>query len=390
MAYNLIEVKDKKTAKDFLLFPVKLYKGDKGYIRPLDQDVEKVFDPKQNKLFRQGECIRWILKNEKNDPIGRVAAFVDHKSAAKNEQPTGGMGFFDCINDKDAAFTLFDACREWLKTKGMGAMDGPVNFGERDRWWGCLVEGFTFPNYCNNYNFPYYRDLFEAYGFKDYFQQITYHSPIDDSRMNPVIKEKAKRLASNPDYLFKHIEKGNNDKYAHDFMVIYNKGWAKFPGVKPLAEGHVKAMFKALKPIMDEKLLWFGYYKNEPIACYIMIPEINEIVRRLNGNFNIIGKLKFLYYKWRKVCYKSFGFVFGIVPEQQRKGVEGALIMAYANVALRSDFPYSELELNWIGDFNPAMMHLVEEIGCQPSKIHITYRYLFDRTLEFKRCTKVS
>jgi len=390
MNYRLVEVNNKKTRKDFLLLPVKLYKTDKNYIRPLDQDIEKVFDPKQNKLFRQGECIRWILLNQQNQVIGRVAAFIDYKSASKNDQPTGGIGFFECINDKNAAFILFDKCREWLTNKGMEAMDGPVNFGERDRWWGCLIEGFTQPNYCNNYNLPYYRDLFEEYGFKDYFRQITYHSPISDERMNPMIKEKALRLSDNTDYLFKHIEKGNSIKYANDFCIIYNKAWAKFPGVKPLSESHVKAMFKSMKPVMDEKLIWFGYYKNEPVACFIMIPEINEIVKHLNGNFNLFGKLKFLYYMWRKVCYKSFGFVFGIVPEQQRKGVEGALIMAYAKIALAPGFHYSEIEMNWIGDFNPAMMHLLEEIGARPKKIHITYRYLFDRNKEFKRCSKVS
>ena len=390
MTYTIKEVIDKKSEREFLLFPVKLYKNDKNYIRPLDQDVKKVFNPKQNKLFRQGECVRWILIDDKQQIVGRVAAFVDFKSSSKNDQPTGGMGFFDCINNKEAAFLLFDQCRDWLKSKNMEAMDGPINFGERDRWWGCLIEGFTQPNYCSNYNFPYYRDLFESYGFQDYFKQITYHSPISDERMNPVIKEKALRLSNNPDYLFKHIEKENINKYANDFSIIYNKAWANFPGVKPLSESHVKAMFKSMKPILEEQLIWFGYYKNEPIACYIMIPEINEIVKRLNGNFNLFGKLKFLYFKWRKMCYKSFGFVFGIVPEQQRRGVEGALIMAYAKVALAPGFPYSELEMNWIGDFNPAMMHLLEEIGARPSKIHITYRYLFDRTKEFKRCKKVS
>ncbi len=325
-----------------------------------------------------------------NKTVGCVAAFIDFKSAAKNDQPTGGIGFFECINDNGAAFMLFDKCREWLKNKGMEAMDGPVNFGERDRWWGCLVEGFTQPNYCNNYNFAYYKNLFESYGFQDYFKQITYHSPITDTNMSPVIKEKALRLLKNPDYFFKHVEKNKLNNYINDFCVIYNKAWAKFPGVKPLSELQVKAMFKAMKPIMDEKLLWFGYFKNEPIACFIMIPEINEIVKRLNGNFNLLGKVKFLYYKWSKICYKSFGVVFGIVPEQQRKGVEGGLIEAYTNAALQPDFPYSELEMNWIGDFNPAMMHLMEEIGALPVKIHITYRYLFDREKEFKRCTKIS
>jgi len=390
MQYKIIEIQDKRTAREFIEFQVSLYKNDPNYIRPLNKDVENVFDPKKNKLFRQGECIRWILKNKENKTVGRIAAFIDYKSANKNDQPTGGIGFFDCINDQYAANILFDASKNWLQSKGMEAMDGPINFGERDRWWGCLVEGFTPPNYCNNYNFPYYKNLFENYGFKDYFRQITYHTPIDDSQLNPVIREKAKRIMANPNYIFKHIEKGNNDKYALDFLHIYNKAWAKFPGVKPLTETHVKAMFNAIKPIMDEQLIWFGYYEKEPIACFIMIPEINTIIKHLNGKFGLIEKIKFLYYKWRKVCKKSFGFVFGVIPEFQKKGVEGALVMAYAKHALSSKFPYNELELNWIGDFNPAMMHLVEEIGCKPAKIHITYRYLFDRNKEFKRCAKVS
>jgi hypothetical protein len=391
MDFKLIEVNNKNTLREFLLFPVKHYKNDKGYIRPLDQDIENVFDPSKNKLFRQGECIRWILTNDKGQTVGRVAAFVDHKSATKNEQPTGGMGFFECIENKEAALILFDKCREWLKSKGMEAMDGPINFGERDRWWGCLIEGFIPSNYCNNYNFPYYKNLFESYGFKDYFRQITYHSPITLEHMNPAIMEKAKRLSSNPDYFFKHIEKNSSGNYVNDFCTVYNKAWSKFPGVKPLAEGHVKAMFKSMKPVMDEKLIWFGYYKSEPIACFIMIPELNEVIKHLNGKFNLMAKLKFLYLlKMKKICYKSFGFVFGIVPEHQRKGVEGALIMAYANMATRPGFPYSEIEMNWIGDFNPAMMHLLEEIGARPSKIHVTYRYLFDRDKEFKRCSKVS
>lgn len=390
MNFTLKEVNDKSTKKEFLLLPLKIYKNDKNWIRPLDKDIEKVFDPEQNKLFRNGECCRWILLDNNNQTIGRVAAFVDFKSAEKNDQPTGGMGFFECINDKVAANILFDQCRDWLKARGMEAMDGPINFGERDRWWGCLIEGFVEPNYCNNYNPPYYRELFESYGFQDYFRQFTYWRPISDEGVNPVIWEKAKRIAQNPDYTFRHIEKNNTDKYVKDFCTIYNKAWSKFPGVKALNEGHVKLIFKAIKPIMDERLIWFAYYKDEPVALFIMIPEINQIVKHLDGQFNLLAKLKFLYYKSRNVCYKAFGFVFGVVPEQQKKGVEGAIIKAFANVALKSDFPYKELELNWIGDFNPTMMHLVEEIGCKVARTHITFRYLFDRTKEFKRCSKVS
>ena len=76
---------------------------------------------------------------------------------------------------------------------------------------------------------------------------------------------------------------------------------------------------------------------------------------------------------------KAFGLIFGIVPEHQRKGVEGALIMSFAKLALSEKFPYKELEFNWIGDFNPSMMHLLDQIGAKIIKTHITYRYPFDR-----------
>jgi hypothetical protein len=95
MKYSLVEVNDKKTRKEFLHFPVRLYKNEKNYIRPLDQDVEKVFDPKINKSFRNGECIRWLLLlSENGETVGRVSAFIDRKVARNNEQPTGSNGIF--------------------------------------------------------------------------------------------------------------------------------------------------------------------------------------------------------------------------------------------------------------------------------------------------------
>ena len=165
---NLIEVTDSKTAKEFLMLPVRLYKNSKNWIRPLDKDINNVFDPKTNKYFRNGELIRWILKDDQQKTIGRVAAFINKKTVTKdNDQPTGGIGFFECIKDKEAAFMLFDACKNWLKEREIEAMDGPINFGDRDKWWGLLVKGFEIdPNYNCNYNFPYYQELFEEYFVK--------------------------------------------------------------------------------------------------------------------------------------------------------------------------------------------------------------------------------
>ncbi|MBX9850277.1 MAG: hypothetical protein K2X86_00795, partial [Cytophagaceae bacterium] len=154
---KIIEVKGGGAAREFLMFPVRLYKNEKHWIRPLDKDVEGVFDAKLNKYFRHGTCTRWILRNDQGETIGRVAAFINNKTAKTTDYVTGGMGFFECINDQKAAFMLFDTCKKWLQDNGMEAMDGPINFGERDKWWGLLVDGFVDPNYCMHYHFPYYK-----------------------------------------------------------------------------------------------------------------------------------------------------------------------------------------------------------------------------------------
>lgn len=386
--FTIIEVRDRKTRKEFLLLPVRLYRKDKNYIRPMDRDVERVFDPKQNKLFRQGVCMRWILRDEKGKTVGRVAAFIDRKTAEKNDQPTGGMGFFDCINDQEAASILFDQCREWLRSQGMEAMDGPINFGERYEWWGLLVDGFSEPNYCAPYNFGYYRDLFENYGFQLYFKQFTYHRMVKPDLMD-VVKNKADKVLQNPDYSFRPVEKSKMHLSIEDFRQVYNKSWGKHSGVAQMSSAQATAVFKKLKPILDPNLLWFAYHKNDAVAFFFMLPELNQIFKYLNGKLHLINKLRFLYYKKAKVCRKLLGVLFGVVPEHQGKGVEAAIVVAFTRMTFKPDFPYDEIEMNWIGDFNPKMIHVVEQIGAKVSKTHHTYRYLFDRSKPFKRAPMI-
>jgi len=136
---KVIEVSSKAHVKEFLMLPVKLYKKEKHWLRPLDNDVEEVFDTKKNKFFRHGECTRWILQDEKGKTIGRVAAFVNkkarkEKNSLKQQLEVGGMGFFECVEDQKVANLLFDTCKQWLENKGIDTMEGPINFGERDTW----------------------------------------------------------------------------------------------------------------------------------------------------------------------------------------------------------------------------------------------------------------
>lgn len=383
---KLKEVKNEIDARDFLMLPVDLYKNEPNWIRPLDNDINVIFDKKKNKTFRNGECIRWILKNGDDKVIGRVAAFINHKTANKNnDQPTGGMGFFECIDDRDAAFMLFDACKNWLKDKGMEAMDGPINFGDRDKWWGLLVDGFDKqPNYTCNYNFPYYKKFFEEYGFQLYFNQYTYARKVMEP-LSPKLKKKADMVAADPRYTFRYIEKKHLDTYTEYFREVYNKAWGGHKGVPQLTSLVAKQLMKQMKPIIDEKIMWFGFYDEEPVAMFINLPEVNQIFKHVNGKLDTIGKLKFLYHKWRKTNHKMFGVVFGIVPEHQGKGLDGAIIESLRLLVQGRYTRYTDYEMNWIGDFNPKMINVVEQVGAYRSKTHVTYRKLFDENKPFKR-----
>ena len=381
------EVTTPQDAKDFLKVPLGIYRNDTLWVRPLNKDIDAVFDQKKNKYFRHGEAIRWILKDENGKLIGRVAAFINKKSANTFDQPTGGIGFFECINDQNAAFQLFDICKQWLMARGMEAMDGPINFGEKDAWWGLMVDGFASPTYRMNYNPPYYKELFEAYGFKIYYEQYCYHMNVKQ-QIPENYKIKADRIKQNPAYHCEHIRKNNLAKYIEDFRSIYNKAWGKHAGFKDMEPSQAKAIMKSIKPIMEEELLWFAYYDDTPIGFFIMLPELNQIFKHLNGNLNLWGKLKFLWYKWRGACNKMFGLVFGIIPEHQGKGVEGFIIMSAAEVIQKQN-AYTDLEMTWIGDFNPKMLHLVESLGSTRCKTYITYRKLFNENQEFKRAPQI-
>src|SRR5437868_9770508 len=297
---QIIPVTDPKTAKEFLQTAVVLYKGDPNWIRPLDKDINEVFDPKKNKAFRFGKVIRWILKDDNGNLIGRIAAFVNKKYKNKGDDvPVGGVGFFECINDQDAADLLLDNAKHWLIQHGMEAMDGPINFGERDRWWGMVTSGYQEPLYCMNYNPPYYVVLFENYGFKLFFNQICFGMRFREPLPEKILERYA-MFREKPAITSANIDKNNLPKFAADFCIVYNKAWAGHGGLKELSKEQVLIMFKKMKPVMDEKIIFFVYHNEDPICIFINLPDLNQWFQHLHGKFGLLQKLKFLYVKKTK------------------------------------------------------------------------------------------
>lgn len=370
----LTEVNDKRSRKEFLDVARVIYKNDPVWVCPLDKDVEAVFDPEKNNFHAHGSCTRWILRTDEGQVAGRVAAFVNTQKKTSGGLATGGMGFFECINDQQTANVLFDTAKNWLIERGMQAMDGPVNFGENDSFWGLLTEGFTHPSYGMNYHLPYYKTLFSNYGFEVLYEQITNHLSV-----NKPFPERFTKIAnwviSKPGYEFKHLQLKQFETFAQDFMEIYNDAWQDFENFVPINRETVVESFTKMKAIMDEKLIWFAYVNNEPASFVIILPDANQMIKNLNGKLGIIEKLRFLYYRWRGVS-RMRAIVMGTKKVYQKHGLESAIFIKLKEYVLPLK-QYEELELSWVGDFNEKMLAIHQATGALFGKKHVTMRKVF-------------
>ena len=382
----MTEVVSGKHKKDFLKVPKLLYKGDKFWVCPPDIEIESIFDPEKNNTFKRGEATRWILYETNGNLIGRVAAFFEKNYASVNAQPTGGMGFFECIDDENAAFKLFDVAKNWLKERGMEAMDAPINFGENHSYWGLLVDGFMHPGIGMQYHKTYYRDFFENYGFRNYFYQYAYHKDLTKVLVFPERFMKiATWVSKKPGYSFRHFEFKKKEKFIDDIVTIYNSTWSEFKDdFTPLDYDEMLKSLENSKSFIDEELIWFAYYKEKPVSFFIIFPDLNQILRHMNGEIHFLNKLRFLYYKYTHEMTRIRGVVAGVDPKFQNSGIESAIFKHLYHVFKKKPY-YKELELSWIGDFNPKMQAIYEAVGAEKKKTYITYRYLFNPDAEFMR-----
>ncbi|MEM7162286.1 MAG: hypothetical protein AAF487_07570 [Bacteroidota bacterium] len=379
---HISKVSNRATIAEFHGIHVQLAEKNKSWIPHLKQDIEKVFNPKKNKLFTKGSAERWIVQKD-GTTVGRIAAFINPKTKNSFKQMTGGIGFFDCIEDQEAANLLFNTAKDWLEKQGIEAMDGPINFGEKNQYWGLLIENFENENtYGMNYNPPYYRQLFEEYGFHIYYNQICSFRDIY-MPMQQVFLDKTERISKDPSFKIVTAEGKSIDQLADYFVKVYNDAWSAHEGLKGMKKSAALKIFKALKPVMDRKVVIFVFKDDEPIAFFLNVPDLNHYFKRFNGNFHLINKLRFLMMQKFGRPEKLIGIIFGVVKSYQGKGIEGAMIKW--SQELLFDTNYKDIVMTWVGDFNPRMLKVIENLGGVLYQKHATYRYLFDRSLPFER-----
>ena len=230
----------------------------------------------------------------------------------------------------------------------------------------------------------YYQELFENYGFRDYFGQFTYHKDLTEGFPERMVKF-AEFTESRPGFHFEHFSYRNINKYIDDFVFTYNTIWSMFhDGYTPLKHEEIRKLVEEAKLVIEEEFIWFAYNNDKPAGLMVVFPDINQILVKLkNGKLNILNKLKFIYYRKRAVT-RTRVFIFGILPEYQNSGIVAALF--YQLVKVLGKRPrHKEIELSWVGDYNPRMMSIYDKIGGKQVKKHVTYMYLFDPKADFRR-----
>jgi len=385
---DIIQVTEKKTITAFYELPLKIYKNDKNWIPPLRMMTEDTFDPKKNTGFIHGDARRWIIKNGES-VIGRIAAFFDRSKIKKGDEAAGGIGFFECEDNQESADMLFDTARDWLKKEGLTAMDGPVNFGENFFNWGLLTDGFQQQGFGMQYHPRYYLKLFENYGFKTYYKQFTYHLDVTDPDLPERFWKIAAWVAQKKDYQYKTFSFKEQDRCIDDFLAIHRQAWTKHGNYKPISRKDLKALIHEAKAVLEEDFIWYVYHKDEPVAFFMMIPDLNQLIKYTkNGELNLFKLLKLLYLKQKKVITRCRVLVMGVIPKFQGAGIESGIFWHIKQVLLKKDW-YNEIELSWVGDFNPKMIALFKAVGSKYAKTHETMRYLFDRDRPFERLSLI-
>ncbi len=380
--YHLVEVKTSAEEKEFLKLPALLYEmeEDNRWIGPLYKDTKNFFNPSKNQLLKKGEFNRWLLYDVNKHLIGRIAAFYWKKCPEGEEVTTGHFGFFECTEDRKGAEHLFKAASGWLANKGIKAMNGPFHLGGPGFFTGSLTQGFYEPVFGMPYNFSFYNDLFIGYGFKTILKSGTYKISLKDSPNWQFISKKAESAYHDMNYRIETFEPKNCEKFSKDFTHIYNKAWANVPGMAGMTLKRAMDRCRRMRPILVKRAILFLYFEDKPVAFFITVPDIHQVIKKFKGKYNLVELL------WLWLSVKVFkrittlsGLIYGIVPGYEKQNPEAVLLDSFKELLKMYNYKFDELILNRIGDFAPGMKKIAEQLGGKVYHQYFTYQLMFDK-----------
>ncbi|MDP3859114.1 MAG: dATP pyrophosphohydrolase [Stagnimonas sp.] len=368
---QLLKVDNPRLLSRFIRLPARLHAKDPNWVTPLELEREEAFSPKKNPLFQTTEVQFWLALRDGRD-VGRISAQVERRAAPGNET-TGHFGLIAAEDDAEVFAALFATAEAWLRERGMTQALGPFNLSINEET-GLLVQGFeTPPMLLMGHDLPYVGPRIEALGYRKakdvhaYFNNMMV--PLPETLAGVLKRPLPKK------FRLRHLSFKQYRKDIEDLTSIFNEAWCDNWHFSPLTPADTDHLAKAMRPILDEKLVWFVDVDGEPVAFGVTLPNINEALHGLDGKLLPFGWAKLL---WRlKVKgVKSCRVPLMGVRRKYATGFSNALLPFLIINAMREQAllkGFETVELSWILEDNLPMRRICEQMGAVAYKTYRLY-----------------
>jgi hypothetical protein len=358
--------------RSFIRVPFLVHKDDKAWIPPLLMEREEAFTPSKNELLRRAEVRFWIARRDGRD-IGRISAQIDPLAQKEGSDPVGQFGCISAIDDREVFAALFKTAEDFLRGRGIRRVQGPFTLSINEET-GLLIDGFDTPPMMMMGHDPVYEAAqIETLGYQGetdvYAYLLDMEAPLSRSARNMLERPLASSVRMRP----LNLKDYSNE--VRRVVDIFNDAWSGNDGFVPLTEPETDELATRLKLLLDERLVWFAEVNGEPVAFIVLLPNINEAIRDLNGRLFPIGLMKLL---WR---LKVRGLKSARVPLMGvRRSLAGTVIGSALPLQLIGaiwpevkKLGFRWIELSWILQNNLPMRHVLERLGAKSYKTYRIY-----------------
>ena len=370
-------VRSRRELKGFVKVPFRLHRDHPQWVAPLVFERMEFLDAQKNPWFQHGEAELFVAERD-GEPVGRISAHIDRRWDEYQGGSDAMFGFFESSEDPEVARALIAAATEFAVSKGRSRLLGPMDFTTNDEI-GILIEGFERrPMILEPWHPPYYRELIEAEGFAKTMDVLMWELQFGDLKegeeFDPAIHAAAKKALEDEGITIRNMRKRDMAAEVRRFMDVYNEAWGDNWGFVPITDAEVEFQAKNLKQVINEAWTFMAEKDGEVVGAALTLPDINQVMAKLNGRLLPFGWLKFLLGKGKVDQLRVFAL--GVKRDYRRTGVAAGLYLKHLEEAAKPG-AISGGEMGWILETNKPMNRAMEGMG---GKVVKKYR-LYERAL---------
>jgi len=303
------------------------------------------------------------------EPVGRISAHENNQHILVHNDGAGFFGFFECVNDQMVANALFDAASNWLNERGLKTMRGPVSFSVNHEV-GLLIDAFDEPPLIRmTYNPPYYAGLIEGYGLQK-IQDLYAYAMFESEEFPKRLRDIAVFVLEDPKLVVRRLDVRDFKHEVDRIRKIYTEAWSENWGAVPLTEEEFDHIVGEFKLIYDRDLSFIAEYDGEPAGLSLVLPDMNQALKKADGRLFPLGLLKILWHKRKITSWRMP--VLGVLKKHRMRGIE-AVFCCWTFDAAKKNRNYRKCELSWILESNAAANALLSRMGARRSKTYRIY-----------------